>query len=82
MGTQDDFAFAQEFVSTGALTDSEVTFLWDPGFGIWQAFDVRINSSMLLLAGDFSTATETFVGFNEDREEAVLAALSTFPPLN
>lgn len=78
MGTQDDFGFAQEFVETGDLTDSEVTFLWEPGFGTWQAFDVRTNSSMLLLAPDFSTATSPFFGFDEDQQQEVLNALPQF----
>lgn len=78
LGTQDNFSFAQEFVTTGNLTDSEVTFLWEPGFSTWQAFDVRINSSMLLFAPDFSTATDTFVGFSDDQQQQILDILPSF----
>lgn len=80
MGTQDDFAFAQEFISTGELEDSGVTFLWEPNFGTWQAFDVRRNSDMILVAPDLSAATDTFFGFGEDRQQQVLDALSQFEP--
>jgi len=55
-----------------------VTFLCEPGFGTWQAFDVRTNSSMLLLAPDFSSASAAFFGFDENQQQQVLNALSQF----
>jgi len=78
MGTQDDFAFAQEFISIPGLSESEITFLWEPGFSTWAAFDVRVNSSMVLIAPDLSTATESFFGFDDETQQAVLGALTEF----
>ena len=75
MGTQDNFAFAQEFVASGDLTDSEITFLWEPNFGTWQAFDVRINSSMAVMSSDLSQATPVFFGFGSGEQEQILNVL-------
>ena len=78
MGTQDDFAFAQEFVGTGNLADSDVTFLWEPGFGTWQAFGVRVNSSMAVMSADRTLASEVFFGFGEEQQQQILASLDNF----
>lgn len=58
----------------GELTDSPVTFLWEPDFGTWAAFGVRLNSSMTLLSPDLTRATELFFGFGEDEQQQVLDA--------
>lgn len=75
LGTQDDFAFAQEFVDTGGLADSGARFLWEPGFGTWQAFDVRRNSSMTVLSADLTQTTPVFFGFTEAEQQQVLDIL-------
>ncbi len=78
MGTQDDFAFAQEFINSGDLVDSEATFLWEPGFATWQAFGVRVNSSMAILSADLSGISPVFFGFGETEQQQVLDSLSEF----
>lgn len=78
LGTQDDFEFAQEFVSGGNLGEGDVTFLWDPSFATWQAFGVRVNSSMALATGDLSSTTEVFFGFDESIQQDILDALPQF----
>lgn len=78
MGTQDDFAFAQEFVDSGGLTDTPTTFLWEPGFQTWRSFEVSRNSTMTLVSPDLSTIGQLFVGFGEAQQQEVLAALADF----
>ena len=78
MGTQDNFAFAQDFVDTGGLTDTPTTFLWEPGFDTWRAFQVSRNSTMTLVSPDLSTVGPLFVGFGEDQQQDVLTALANF----
>ena len=78
LGTQDDFAFAQEFVDSGDLTDDELTFLWDPSFATWQAFGVRTNSSMAILRGDLTSTSQVFFGFGEADQQEILDVLPTF----
>lgn len=79
LGTQDDFAYAQEFVDTGGLTgNDELTFLWDPSFATWQGFGVRSNSSMVLLSADLEGASNIFFGFSESEQQEILDALPQF----
>ncbi|MEO0492336.1 MAG: hypothetical protein AAF081_02855 [Actinomycetota bacterium] len=79
LGTQDDFAYAQEFVETGGLTDGEnLTFLWDPSFATWQGYGVRANSSMAILSADLSTTSSVFFGFGDAEQQQVLDALANF----
>ena len=78
LGTQDDFAYAQEFVDTGQLTADELTFLWDPGFETWQAFGVRANSSMALVSADLSGVSSVFFGFGPEEQQEILANLDAF----
>ncbi len=78
LGTQDDFAYAQEFVASGELTDDDLTFLWDPSFDTWQAFGVRANSSMALLSADLTGASTVFFGFGPEEQQEILANLGAF----
>ena len=78
LGTQDDFAYAQEFVDSGELTDDELTFLWDPNFTTWQAFGVRANSSMALLRADLASASQPFFGFGPEEQQMILDSLDDF----
>ncbi len=78
MGAQDDFAFAQDFVDSVYLTDIPATFLWDPGFGTWRAFEVSRNSTMTLVSPDLSTVGPLFIGFDETQQQEVLASLDDF----
>ena len=78
LGTQDDFAYAQEFVASGDLGGPELTFLWDPSFDTWRVFDIRRNSSMTLLRADLEGASEVFFGFSSAEQQAILDALPNF----
>lgn len=79
LGTQDDFAYAQEFVDTGGLTGGDnLTFLWDPSFATWQGFGVSSNSSMVLLSADLEGASNLFFGFSEAEQREILDALDQF----
>ena len=78
LGTQDDFAYAQEFVETGQLTDPDLTFLWDPSFDTWQAFGIRANSTMAILSADLQTASTTFFGFGPEQQMQILDSLDQF----
>lgn len=73
MGAQDDFVYAQDFISsTGTVAP---TMLWDPSFTTWQAFEVSFNSQMLIASPDLTMRTELFFGFGGDQQEAILTAL-------
>lgn len=78
LGTQDDFAYAQEFVDSGQLTDDGLTFLWDPSFATWQSFGVRSNSTMAILSSDLSSSSNTFFGFGPDEQQQILDSLEQF----
>jgi len=49
--------------------------LWDPSFSTWQAFGVRTNSSMMVLAADLSAGTNPVFGFDEAQRTAILELL-------
>lgn len=78
LGTQDDFAYAQEFVDSGDLADVGITFLWDPNFATWNQFDVRTNSSMALLSADLQGMSPVFFGFGPDEQMMILDAIPEF----
>jgi len=78
LGTQDHFAYAQEFVETGKLVDPSITFLWDPSFATWRAFGVRTNSSMALLSSDLGSVSNVFFGFGSEEQQQILDALPDF----
>ena len=61
-------------MATGDLTDTPVSFLWDPSFNTWAGFGVRTNSSMIVLSPDLNQATEVFFGFSDSQQQAVLDA--------
>jgi len=70
LGTQDDFAYAEEFIST--LGVDTPTMLWDPSFETWRRFGVTTNSQMILLSPDLSQGTELFFGFDEARRDELV----------
>jgi hypothetical protein len=73
VGTQDDFAYAQEFVAdTGVATP---TMLWDPSFETWRAWGVSINSQMMLVTPDLTSRTELWFGFGDDEQQEILDLL-------
>ena len=78
LGTQDDFAYAQEFVDSGELADVGITFLWDPNFATWSEFGVRRNSSMAILSADLQGMSTVFFGFGDAEQMMVLEALPDF----
>ena len=75
MGAQDDFEYARRFLAdTGIETPS---MLYDPSGLTWQAFGVRFNSQMLLMAADLSSGTELIYGFDEAQQQAILDFVDT-----
>ncbi|MEO8105715.1 MAG: redoxin family protein [Actinomycetes bacterium] len=48
IGTQDDFAFAEDFVSTYGVSTPQM--LWDPGFESWQALEITGQPTWVLLS--------------------------------
>lgn len=77
LGTQDDFAYAQEFISAIDVDGSQITFLWDPSFVTWRSFGVRFNSSMAILSADLREVSNVFFGFDEDQQAQVLQSAQT-----
>ncbi len=75
LGTQDDFAFAQNFLEHGAF--QRTTLLWDPSFATWQALGVQANSQFVLLQPDLSTGSDLVYGFNDDVQAQIVELLSS-----
>lgn len=48
IGTQDDLAFAEDFVSTYGVNTPQM--LWDPGFESWQALEITGQPTWVLLS--------------------------------
>lgn len=46
--------------------------LWDPSFGTWQAFGVRANSQMMVVAPDLSQGSSLIYGFDDNQQQNVL----------
>ena len=78
LGTQDDFAYATEFVDT--LGTQTPTMLWDPSFSTWRALGVTTNSQMMVLSPDLETGTQLFFGFGEDEQQIVLDLAAELRP--
>lgn len=76
MGAQDDFNQAHDFVSILGVTTP--TMVWDPSFTTWRQYQIRSNSSMILLNGDLTRGTDPFVGFNAAQEQRIIDALDQF----
>ena len=72
LGTQDDFAYAQDFIADTGVTTP--TMLWDPSFVTWSTFGVNVNSQMMLLAPDLSARSDVWFGFGEEQRQGVLDA--------
>lgn len=69
MGTQDDFAYTQNFRQQIGVTTP--TMLWDPNFATWPAFQVTTNSQMTIYNADLSGRTELIWGFGQDTRDAI-----------
>ena len=48
IGTQDDLALAEDFVSTYGVSTPQM--LWDPGFESWQALEITGQPTWVLLS--------------------------------
>lgn len=70
LGTQDDFALAQDFIDAGGLETPEM--LYDPTFATWQSFGVRANSQMIVLSPDLEQGSNLIYGFDQNQREAIL----------
>jgi hypothetical protein len=73
LGTQDDFAYAQRFLSDTGV--SSPTMLWDPSFDTWRRLGVTINSQMMLVSPDLETRTDVWFGFDGQQQEQILGLL-------
>lgn len=79
MGSQDDFAFAQDFLDhTGIGADSEITMLWEPTGAAWALNAIRVNSAMQLFTHDL-TEKSNVIFFNDDGRRVVLDAAPQEP---
>jgi len=76
VGAQDNFDLAQQFVAEGSLDG--VDMLWDPSLSTWRAFEVRINSQMMIVDGPLEGTSGLFYGFGASEQTQILEALSDF----
>lgn len=56
MGGQDDFPYAERFVSDTGVTTP--TMLWDPSFQTWTRYNVNRNSDIILLNAALTGGSE------------------------
>jgi hypothetical protein len=73
IGAQDDFAYAERFVSQ---TGTTFTMLWSDSNESWRHFDVRRNSSVRLLDRGGNLADDSPGSFDAARLSDQLAALT------
>ena len=73
IGAQDDFAYAERFVSQ---TGTTFTMLWSDSNESWRHFDVGRNSSVRLLDSDGNLADDSPGSFDAARLSDELAALT------
>ena len=73
IGAQDDFAYAEGFVSN---TGTTFPMLWSDSNESWRHFDVRRNSSVRLLDRDGNLADDGPASFDAARLSDRLAALT------
>ena len=80
VGSQDDFARAQDFLSDTGVggAGSELTMLWEGTGNIWALNSVRTNSAMQLYSYDLSRASG-IIFFNNDGRGVVLDAVIQEP---
>lgn len=76
VGTQDDFALAQDFVDRTGL--NSVDLLWDPTRVSWNTVGVRTNSAMQLYSHDLSQKS-SIVFWSDDTKQLVLEAAPQEP---
>ena len=75
LGSQDDFAYARDFLNdTGVETP---TMLWDAGRSTWQAFGVRANSQMIVMAPDLDQGSNLIYGFDQSQRDAILTLVDS-----
>ena len=73
IGAQDDFAYAERFVSQ---TRTTFTMLWSDSNESWRHFDVRRNSSVRMLDRGGNLADDSPSSFNRARLQDALDSLS------
>lgn len=73
IGAQDDFAYAERFVSQ---TGTTFTMLWSDSNESWRHFDVGRNSSVRLLDSGGNLADDNPGSFDATRLSDQLAALT------
>ena len=73
IGAQDDFAYAERFVSQ---TGTTFTMLWSDSNESWRHFDVGRNSSVRLLDSGGNLADDSPGSFDAARLSNQLAALT------
>jgi len=73
IGAQDDFAYAERFVSQ---TGTTFTMLWSDSNESWRHFDVGRNSSVRLLDSGGNLADDSPGSFDAARLSDELAALT------
>ncbi len=73
IGAQDDFAYAERFVSQ---TGTTFTMLWSDSNESWRHFDVRRNSSVRLLDSGGNLADDSPGSFDASSLSGRLAALT------
>ena len=76
MGAQDDFNLALSFVTEFGVTTP--TMVWDPSFTTWRQYEIRTNSSMILLNADLTEGSEPRNGFNSAQQQWIIDALDQF----
>ena len=73
VGAQDDLAYAERFVSR---TGVAFTMLWSDSFASWNHFNIRRNSTVLLLDSGGNVIDDGPSHFDERRIEEQLADLA------
>ena len=74
LGTQDDFAEAEEFVDKHGIENIEM--FWESGFESWNHFEVRSQPTAILLDTDGTPIIGWSGSFDEDKLLEEVAALS------
>jgi thiol-disulfide isomerase/thioredoxin len=72
IGTQDDQAYAEEFLSTTGVNTPQM--LWDPSFESWRVMGITAQPTWVLVRGDGSLITGWVGGFPEQQ---ILSAIQS-----
>ena len=71
LGSQDDFAYTQNFRSATGVTTP--TMLWDPSFTTWRQLGITTNSQMVLFDPALGHVIDSWFGFNDTTKTEILA---------